>query len=143
MVGASDYVPQLLLGLFALVWLYPALRPKGFTEHILDQYSRDHMRSPDDYRMLSRVGWGGFSFLLCVALGWTLIRAFQIPVNQRVLNAVSFLVFAGCYIWLGYLLLRKPEQFRERWPRMPEWAVKSFGVALLLMAVFWVYLFIR
>ncbi len=142
-MGTSAYVPQLLIGLFAFFWLYPALRPQSFTEHMLDQYSRDHMRFPGDYRIVSRVSWGVFSFLLCVALSWTLVRAFQIPVNQRVFDAVLFLVGAGCYVWWAYLLLRRPQHFRERWPEIPEWALKSFGVVLLLIAVLWVYLFIR
>jgi len=28
-------------------------------------------------------------------------------------------------------------------PWMPEWAVESFGVVLLLIVLLWVYLFIR
>lgn len=142
-VATSPYIPQLLIGIFALFWLYPALRPKSFTEHMLAQYARDHIRLPNHYQMLSRFSWGVFAFLLCVALSWTIIHALQVPVNQRLFEAVIFLVFAGCYVWWGYLLLRKPQQFRERWPRMPEWAVKSFGVVLLLVAVLWTYLFLR
>jgi hypothetical protein len=137
------YMPQILLGVCALVWLYPALRPQGFTQHILDQYARDRMRLPGDYRMLSWVSWGAFSVQLCLSIVWTLIRAFQIPGNQRLVDAGLSLVGAGCYIWWGHFLLRTPQRFRERWPRLPEWTVKTFGVALLLIAGWLLYSLIR
>jgi FtsH-binding integral membrane protein len=138
----SEFVAEIVLALFSVVWLYLALRPEQFVRHLLDERSRSRVRFPEDSKSLSRLGWVLFILLMGLAVVSTVLRLLHttVDVNQNKLDAFIFLCFTVVYALSGTYLFKRPDKYRERIPEVPEWAVRVFGIALLLLATFSLYM---
>jgi hypothetical protein len=137
----SEFVAEIVLAALSLVWLYLALSPERFVRHLLDERSRSRVRFPEDLRSLSRLGWVLFTVLMGFAVVSTVLRLLHIAVhvNQNKLEAFIFLGFTVVYTLSGTYLFKLPGKYRERIPEVPEWAVKTFGIALLMLGIFSLY----
>jgi hypothetical protein len=130
------------LVIFALIGcmgLFAALRPETYARYFLAEYQRRALS--DNFRAVSLVGW--IIFCTCVIAIIVLPFGSRLNFFAPMFSPLFFLVCAGAYLWWGIGLVRKPESFLKRtiepWNRLPEWAVKVFGLVLLLGAVGFLY----
>jgi len=134
-------VGQISFALIGALCLFIALRPEVSTRYFLAEYQR---RSIDgNYKAVSYTGWVMFGFCVLVVMA----MSFQdgLRPHAPMLESLGFLTFAVAYIWWGVTLVRKPDSIIRRtsepWNRLPVWAVRGFGLLLILAAVGFLYAF--
>ena len=128
-------VPLLIFALVGCMGLFAALRPEAYARYFLAEFQRRAVSR--NLKALSFTGW----VIFCSCLAVVLALPFQSKwgLLAPVFSPLFFLVCAVAYVWWGVGLLRNPESFlkqtTEPWNRLPKWAVKCFGLLLLLGAV--------
>jgi hypothetical protein len=129
----------LIFALVGCMGLLAALRPETYARYFLAEYQRRALSG--NFKGLSFTGWIIFSvcFIAIIVLPFGSRLNFLAPV----FSPLFFLVCATAYLWWGVGLLRRPESFIGRlsqpWKRLPTWAIKGFGLLLLLGAVGFLY----
>jgi len=129
----------LIFALVGCLGLLAALRPETYARYFLAEYQRRALSGK--FRALSFTGWIIFS--LCTIAIIVLPFGSKLNFLASVFNPLFLLVCAAAYLWWGVGLVRKPESFLKRtiepWNRLPAWAIKVFGLVLLLGAVGFLY----
>ena len=129
----------LIFALVGCMGLFAALRPETYARYFLAEYQRRALSGK--FRALSFTGWIIFS--VCTIAIIVLPFGSKLNFLAPVFSPLFFFVCAVAYLWWGVGLVRKPESFLDRlnqpWNRLPAWAIRGFGLLLLLGAVGFLY----
>ena len=132
----------LIFALVGCMGLFAALRPDAYARYFLAEYQRRALSG--NLKGLSVTGWIIFSTCIISII----VLPFRSRLNSLapVFSPLFFLVCTVAYLWWGVALTRKPDTFLSRttppWNRLPGWAVKCFGLLLLLGAIGFMYGFV-